>query len=568
MFLHEISKYLTLGLMFLLSLYVYIYILAKVLPLLDFIMSLPSQRAWVFTLNNFTPDDIEKLKHLTDVKYMVFQEELSRNQTPHLQGYIEFKRTHRMKWIKERTSERIHLEKRRGTRDEARDYCMKPGGKNLVEIGDFDIGHGHRTDIDKVKECFALLDAGKRPCDLLESHPWTVCRYINQINTYMFLQSQKQDAFRRVLVTLITGETGVGKTRYVYERESPNDLFILCNDSAGTTWWDGYTNQDAILLDDFYGWIKWGYLLRILDGYPLRVPIKGSHVFVNFTRVYITSNTWPSSWYNKVTDGQYHALARRINLGLKFLEDGSRQVHYANNIFEAEMDPTFSPVQPSEAETMFPFIYDPFSFNSPILGPVHPVDDGENKAESDISSSPTLGAVHSEEKDSEEESKEESPTLGQVHSPPDSPLLAPTQSLTQPSTEEPERKEKEKQKDFDKDILFGRSYRPGERQPTLAPRQVQTLREFMRELATSSEEDDDDYIEDLDENQAHQTIVLKRKRVRADSPEQRPRTLASHAAQETPSFPPATHRDDPPRSSSCIRVTPRKKKQSKNSNTQ
>lgn len=48
--------------------------------------------------------------------------------------------------------------------------------------------------------------------------------------------------------------------------------------------------------------------LRILDRYPYKCNIKGSHTMANWTKVYITSNHAVEKWYDKNLD----AVTRRI----------------------------------------------------------------------------------------------------------------------------------------------------------------------------------------------------------------------------------------------------------------
>lgn len=60
--------------------------------------------------------------------------------------------------------------------------------------------------------------------------------------------------------------------------------------------------EDTLLLDDFYGQIPITHMLNILDGFPLRINVKASHTYANYTRVIITSNVCPDDWYRSVDD--------------------------------------------------------------------------------------------------------------------------------------------------------------------------------------------------------------------------------------------------------------------------
>ncbi len=85
-------------------------------------------------------------------------------------------------------------------------------------------------------------------------------------------------------------------------------------------WWDGYTSQSVIIFDDFYGQIKISYMLRLLDRYPLRLPIKGGFTWARWTHVFITSNEEPENWWAgaQIPDVVRAALDRRIKVIKRF----------------------------------------------------------------------------------------------------------------------------------------------------------------------------------------------------------------------------------------------------------
>lgn len=79
---------------------------------------------WCFTLNNYSEEEVEDLKN-GNIGNIVWGYEIGENETPHLQGYVEFTvKTRPNEKIK---NKRIHWEKRKGTRKQAFDYCIKDG---------------------------------------------------------------------------------------------------------------------------------------------------------------------------------------------------------------------------------------------------------------------------------------------------------------------------------------------------------------------------------------------------------------------------------------------------------
>lgn len=77
-------------------------------------------------------------------------------------------------------------------------------------------------------------------------------------------------------------------------------------------WFDGYLNQPIVIVDDFRGEYPLPLLLKLLDRYPMQVPIKGG--FVNWCpkKVYITSNIRPDIWYQDSDSASVAALLRRF----------------------------------------------------------------------------------------------------------------------------------------------------------------------------------------------------------------------------------------------------------------
>ena len=82
-------------------------------------------RSWCYTVNNFTEEDRDGLRALT-CAYNVFGYERGDEGTPHLQGYIHFKDCKTLSAVK-KVMPRAHLEPRKGTVDQAVEYCKKEG---------------------------------------------------------------------------------------------------------------------------------------------------------------------------------------------------------------------------------------------------------------------------------------------------------------------------------------------------------------------------------------------------------------------------------------------------------
>lgn len=165
---------------------------------------------------------------------------------------------------------------------------------------------------------------GARLEDIASDHPGSWVRYSRGIRDLRFTLSAKaaRAGFRKLVVSVKYGTAGAGKTRSVYDADGYESVFKLDRSPTGV-WFDGYEGESTLLIDDFYGWIPYSMLLNILDGYPLRLPIKGGSSWACWTKVYFTCNDPPATWY-KV--GMTGALARRINTCTQYI-DGKELNH-------------------------------------------------------------------------------------------------------------------------------------------------------------------------------------------------------------------------------------------------
>jgi len=156
---------------------------------------MPNVRDYCFTL--FFDDDEEAaflavipeehfpLTH--DLKYVIYQlERCPTTQRLHWQGYIKFSRPVSLQFIKQSFPilEKAHLEQRRGTDAQARDYCAKEDTRQLgpFEVGSWAGKQGQRSDLATYAEAVRKhAQAGmtwKAACrQLAEEFPGTHMRF-------------------------------------------------------------------------------------------------------------------------------------------------------------------------------------------------------------------------------------------------------------------------------------------------------------------------------------------------------------------------------------------------------
>lgn len=95
------------------------------------------KKHWVFTLNNPSPGDDGGL-WLLPYDYAVLGNEVGESGTPHIQGYVVFKKKYRLAQLKAYSPQghRCHWEPQSqySTPAQAAEYCMKDG--NFKEFGE------------------------------------------------------------------------------------------------------------------------------------------------------------------------------------------------------------------------------------------------------------------------------------------------------------------------------------------------------------------------------------------------------------------------------------------------
>lgn len=152
---------------------------------------------------------------------------------------------------------------------QARDYCRKEDETKLEGpwvYGD-EPSQGKRVDLEAAKRD---LDALMPEEEFADKHFPAWIRYRQSFNQYRLLRQPARSW--PTYCTVYWGPSGCGKSRRAAYEAGP-DAYILPNSGGPTIWWDGYTGQAHVIIDEFYGWIKYHDMLRILDRYPLHTQV-------------------------------------------------------------------------------------------------------------------------------------------------------------------------------------------------------------------------------------------------------------------------------------------------------
>lgn len=237
-------------------------------------------RRWVFTINNPTPSSLEQI--IPAAEYLVVGNEVAPTTgTPHLQGYVFFKKIQR----RARVSKLIPnawVEHAKGTHEQCREYCIKTG--DFKEYGTFP-----RSCVEQGRQYWVDFIASARAGTAEESHPE---EYVKR-NAFVVKMEKENPPKIQPLATLENvwyyGQSGAGKSRKA--RELYPDLF----DKPLNKWWDGYLGQETVLLDDFdknHACLS-SHLKRWSDHYSFPTEIKNSFGNARPKRIIVTSQYTP-----------------------------------------------------------------------------------------------------------------------------------------------------------------------------------------------------------------------------------------------------------------------------------
>lgn len=261
-------------------------------------------RAWCFTdfdIDKYDEDFTANLSHISS--YLVLgKEQCPQTQRMHIQGYIRFANARSFQAMT-KLLVGAHLEPARGSPESNREYCLKESC--VVESGTFP-RQGHRSDLEgiflfgkELKSFDSLVDEFGPLAFKWDNYYWKVFSYFKAKNTI----------FTQKYVLVLWGETGTGKTRYVYENYG-NDLYT----SFDYKWFDGYKGQNTVLFDEFMGSDKLcAWFLRLTDGYPISVQVKGGSVPFFPKNIIFTTNLDPNKdWFVEAIPRVKEAIFRRI----------------------------------------------------------------------------------------------------------------------------------------------------------------------------------------------------------------------------------------------------------------
>jgi hypothetical protein len=241
-------------------------------------------RAWCFTLNNYTEEDVITFHNL-ECEYIIVGKEMGESQTPHLQGYVYFANARSFASMK-KLNGKTHFEKAKGSPMDNYKYCSKEG--NFYEKGTMP-SQGKRAVHNDVRK--AVADGvGMREIAKMDGVNYQTLRSAELLMRYV----EKKRDFKTQVVWLY-GEPGSGKTRYAYDNEKFDDIHL--QNASNLKFFQEYDAHPVVILDEVDSDTSYVSLKALCDRHPYSVDFKGGSRQFLARRIYITSLRSPQELF-------------------------------------------------------------------------------------------------------------------------------------------------------------------------------------------------------------------------------------------------------------------------------
>lgn len=249
-----------------------------------------------------------------ETRYLIGQiERCPETKKLHFQGYVYFSNARTASGVKKWLGgycRKFHVEAAKGSADQNYAYCTKDASR---VAGPFESGdrpeQGKRSDVEGLVQ---RLKSGASEREICEEFPGYVLRYGRGVDRLRAGLNGRRGWPMEVHV--LYGPPGAGKSRRAWDDDPSAYAAIVAKDRI---WFDGYSGENTIILDDYRGEAPIAWLLKFLDRYPMRVETKGGSLELTSHKIWITSNVSPSEWYPRALPQELEALQRRFSSCLR-----------------------------------------------------------------------------------------------------------------------------------------------------------------------------------------------------------------------------------------------------------
>lgn len=222
---------------------------------------------YCFTLNNPKNEEIEHLKALEYAYLILGYEKGDKEETPHIQGYIHFKRNVDFSKVK-KLIPRAHIEARKGSVLQATDYCKKDGVFQEFGIMPVSAAEGSKQTWKSI-----MVHAQNGDFDwIMDNYPKVWIQLSNRLEGLRIREKKILDG--ELEHEWWVGTTGTGKSKALWE------LYGEHYQKELNKWWCGYQDEVVVAIEEWSPKNECtGSQLKIwADRYPFTAQIKGGSI--------------------------------------------------------------------------------------------------------------------------------------------------------------------------------------------------------------------------------------------------------------------------------------------------
>lgn len=246
------------------------------------------------------------------IVYIIFGHEVgSKKNTPHLQGYIQFKNALVFDNVKSKLHKRVRIAHAGGSYDQNKKYCSKEG--DWYEWGKPKRNQGKRNDIVKLNE---LMEDGNGIGDILRSGAIKRANHLSYVERCMkYLEPTRK--LQKPKIFWCYGGTGVGKSHWAWEYAGANfsSIYTGTTFSNGKTWFNGYDAHECIIINEVRGdSMPWEFLLNFTDKYPMSLETKGGTRQLHAKCIIFTTPKHPKKTFQYHMSEDLTQITRRMKI--------------------------------------------------------------------------------------------------------------------------------------------------------------------------------------------------------------------------------------------------------------
>lgn len=289
-------------------------------------------------------DDISAWKKLCEggkpkVLYCIVGNEVCpTTQRKHLQWYIRFENE-----IVKRTVMKhlpgMHVMPYNGGDFNNEKYSTKEG--NLAYTFGTPCKQGERSDLNLVRD---QIKDGVKVDTLTMENPYLFHQYGRTLSKVEDIVMRGKFRTEMTQGVWMFGETGVGKSHLAFDGFTPETHYVLNVNDNG--WWEGYAQQDTVIINEFRGQIPYGELLDLVDKWPKSVKRRCREPMPFISKKLIVTSSLPPEvvYKNLHKKDSLSQLSRRFEI-LEIKNSGKTEKYSIGNNETIENDESLDEVE-------------------------------------------------------------------------------------------------------------------------------------------------------------------------------------------------------------------------------